>query len=784
MKFFLIIVIVIVACFHLNLFSIELKPFEVTYQDNPSIGYLFMTPHLSGQFYMIDNAGEPVYYKSLEKFDALFNLNMETNGFLSFFSGNKYYIMNRDLVVVDSFSLVGDFEGDFHDFALIPNGNAVLIGRETRFVDMSKVITGGNPNALVFGNVVQELDKNKNVVFQWSSFDHFKFTDVTSEIDIKQPSFIACHMNSVFYDTDGNIIISSRILDEITKINRQTGEIMWRLGGKECKNNQFRFLNDTIDGFWGFSHQHSVVRLSNGNILMFDNGNLKPKEYSRAVEYKIDEQNKTIEKIWEYSPFPEIKSSAMGNVQRLANGNTLICWGINTRNMTATEVKPDGTKAMEIIGYQNYSIYRNFLMAHSVLRYVDKPGLYDFSNDTNKTEVKIIFNKVEGNGYVGVEEHFYKPHNLSFELSNPFQPITGEKRWVLQRNGISDFEATIRIYVDHDTAISENNYFIFCREYEGKGNFSQLDTRYNKTEKCFEADIKGSGEFIIGIVPTVLAPIALFPPNGENNIETGFTLMWQTMSVSTSYRFQLSYYPDFSNQIIDSTNMTTTWLDLNLDFNTTYYWRVKAFNNNEQSPWSKVFSFTTRTKDILSYPLPIYPQDRDTLVPLDGSFKWENVPGALYYNVEVYLDPELSLPVLKRYYISESSLDYNGLIPERPHYWRVESLNNENESGWSPSWMFVTDKFQSVDLSEQKNGIEISNEDGILTFSSYKNFTGSYQLNIYDMIGELISYSKGISDNSNKITINFNIQSHSTGLYVYKLLIGNQLLSGKFIIEN
>ena len=47
-----------------------------------------------------------------------------------------------------------------------------------------------------------------------------------------------CHTNAIEQDNDGNILISSRNMDEITKINRITGQIIWRLGGK---NNQFEF---------------------------------------------------------------------------------------------------------------------------------------------------------------------------------------------------------------------------------------------------------------------------------------------------------------------------------------------------------------------------------------------------------------------------------------------------------------------------------------------------------------------------------------------------------------
>ena len=73
--------------------------------------------------------------------------------------------------------------------------------------------------------------------------------------------------------------------------NRNTGAIIWRLGGK---NNQFSFINDTI----GFSHQHAIRRLENGNISLFDNGNYHSPPFSRAIEYSLNENNKTATLVW------------------------------------------------------------------------------------------------------------------------------------------------------------------------------------------------------------------------------------------------------------------------------------------------------------------------------------------------------------------------------------------------------------------------------------------------------------------------------------------------------
>lgn len=108
----------------------------------------------------------------------------------------------------------------------------------------------------------------------------------------------------------------------------------------------------------GFSHQHGIRRLANGNIILFDNGNLHVPSASRAVEYKLDEQTKVAELVWEYRRLPPLFSHILGFAQRLTNGNTLICYGAAQR---VIEVDRWGTEHWELAVYgQNVYIYRAF----------------------------------------------------------------------------------------------------------------------------------------------------------------------------------------------------------------------------------------------------------------------------------------------------------------------------------------------------------------------------------------------------------------------------------------
>jgi len=330
---------------------------SVTYSDNPSPGYLFLsnivfnvsipnTPHLL----ILNNDGSPFFSRQMNA--QVFNFDKQPNGNYTYFKriSNIFYELDTAYNVIDSFYTGNGYLTDLHELRVLPNRHALLMSYDKQIVDMSLIVQGGNPQAQVTGLIIQEIDANKNVVFQWRSWDHFDIKDATHEL-LTGAQIDYVHGNAIELDNDGNLMISSRHMDEITKINRSTGSIMWRLGGK---NNQFTFINDPER----FSYQHDIRRIPNGNITLFDNGNYHSPNYSRVIEYSLDEVNRTATLVWQYRNTPEIYGSSMGSAQRLSNGNTLIGWG--STNPTLTEVRPDGSKALVMTFNTGIFSYRAF----------------------------------------------------------------------------------------------------------------------------------------------------------------------------------------------------------------------------------------------------------------------------------------------------------------------------------------------------------------------------------------------------------------------------------------
>lgn len=296
---------------------------------------------------IVDNQGEPVFYRKMPAGNPLLDFKPQPDGTLTYadFQNNQIYVLDSSYRLVRTVEAKNGFRADNHEVLVLPDGNVLYMIYDARTMDMSQIAPGGQTAATVIGLVLQEQTPAGNIVFEWQSWDHIPITDTNQ--DLTQPVVDYIHGNSIDVDDDGHLLISSRHLDEVTKINRQSGEIIWRLGGKA---NQFTFLNDSRP----FIKQHDARRLANGNLLLFDNGDGQfgdepsalPARYSRAVEYALDEVNMTATLVWEYRNTPDTFSFAMGNAQRLPNGNTLIGWG--SAYPTLSEVTPDGNKAFEL----------------------------------------------------------------------------------------------------------------------------------------------------------------------------------------------------------------------------------------------------------------------------------------------------------------------------------------------------------------------------------------------------------------------------------------------------
>lgn len=210
-------------------------------------------------------------------------------------------------------------------------------------------------------DVIVEIDENGNETVLWRSSDWIDYFDTKGYIreymkrrkvenvsdpimniqDSGDKPFDWLHCNSIspipkndWNDErfkEGNILVSSRQLSTVFVIDKDTGKIVWDIGSHNFLKSDFQLIG-----------QHDAKMLSNGNILLVDNGgyagygytpegkigiNVYRRDFTRILEINPI----TFEIIWEFSANDlgltldkyNLYSPYMSNVERLDNGNTL-----------------------------------------------------------------------------------------------------------------------------------------------------------------------------------------------------------------------------------------------------------------------------------------------------------------------------------------------------------------------------------------------------------------------------------------------------------------------------
>jgi hypothetical protein len=233
---------------------------------------------------------------------------------------------------------------DGHEFWLLFNNGAydgaLMLAYTPRHLDLSA--HGGPSDSLVVAHQLVRQDANGSQHVVFDAWDHFQLTDnvepTTGQLDFDHP-------NSISIAPDGNYVLSWRNLDVITKIDATTGALIWTLASPfAALASDFTIAGDPLNGF---SAQHSVRVLDDGNILVFDNGTKHVPPASRAVEYQLDETAHTATMDFQFRHAPAIYTPFTGSAQRFANGNTMIGYTFGSATLVATEVTPAGEVVYE-----------------------------------------------------------------------------------------------------------------------------------------------------------------------------------------------------------------------------------------------------------------------------------------------------------------------------------------------------------------------------------------------------------------------------------------------------
>ncbi len=108
---------------------------------------------------------------------------------------------------------------------------------------------------------------------------------------------------------------------------------------------------------------------------------------------------------------------------------------------------------------------------------------------------------------------------------------------------------------------------------------------------------------------SVIASNLVSPEAGTSGVGLKPIFQWSAIAGTNSYELLVSTDISFANPIIikigDYALSTTAWqCDINLDYDTTYYWKVRATGSGTSSAWSAISAFATESPPAQSEPSP------------------------------------------------------------------------------------------------------------------------------------------------------------------------------------
>lgn len=339
--------------------------------------------------YMVDADGELRWILLLEKSElehigAQCGLHRMRNGNYITGDANYHRIIELDVLgnIVRKWDLKAYGYSYHHEIMEEGNGNFLIT------VSKNDAKLPNNEDVRVLDHIIEFNPETANIVKEWdiiTMLDNNRIVSVDSELpgaaSYGQSEKNWLHNNGI--TEMGEDLLATARWQGIFKYTRD-GNLKWVIAPHNDWGNSYRqyLLTpldknsqpitdvDVLNGkkthpdfewCWGV---HCPVSLPNGHIMAFDNGYCRnyvakafsePGQYSRVVEYEINEKNKTIRQVWQYGKDrTDCYAAAMSGVQYLPNtGNRLFSPAMGNRLSDGTY----GCRVIEIDPNTNEVVY-------------------------------------------------------------------------------------------------------------------------------------------------------------------------------------------------------------------------------------------------------------------------------------------------------------------------------------------------------------------------------------------------------------------------------------------
>jgi hypothetical protein len=274
---------------------------------------------------IVDDLGRPVWF-SKDRYATDFKVQRyRGEPVLSWWQGKivaghgegEYVIFDDSYREITRVQAGNGYRGDLHEFSITPQDTALLTSYLATQTDLSPI--GGPKDGMVWEGIAQELDLHtKEVLFEWRSLEHVGVEESYREPPQEPTTPLDYfHINSIDIDFDDNWLISAKGTSAVYKVDRQSGEILWRLGGKQS-DFQMGPGTRTVS-------QHDARRQQDGTITIFDNG-APPQvhEQSRTIAVSLDMDEMSAALVREYTHPQKLIATSQGNAQVMPNGNVFV----------------------------------------------------------------------------------------------------------------------------------------------------------------------------------------------------------------------------------------------------------------------------------------------------------------------------------------------------------------------------------------------------------------------------------------------------------------------------
>jgi outer membrane protein assembly factor BamB len=305
-------------------------------------GDIFLAP-IGGNYAsgpeIVTNTGEVVWFHALPTGTAALDFRTQTyqgQPVLTWYQndgvgGSFGVIYNSHFNQVATVHAGNGYVMDVHEFLITPWNTALILAVGSSTVNLTSI--GGPADQLVFDNLVQEIDiRTGKVLFQWNAADHVPYSDSHEPLPptASQP-WDWFHINAVRFDSDGNLLVSSRHTWTVYKVNRRTGQVIWELGGRQSSFTLKAAPGQVLDNAGEiFAWQHYPVGLGNGLYRVFDNESdgVQPElSYSRVDVIKLDVKTHTATLVKSINQPEGLVGFALGDAQTTWNADVFVSWG-------------------------------------------------------------------------------------------------------------------------------------------------------------------------------------------------------------------------------------------------------------------------------------------------------------------------------------------------------------------------------------------------------------------------------------------------------------------------